>query len=181
MDQHESAIHGLCREILELRQPVAADVRFVTGALRLATDLQRIADLGVSISRSVLSLGTEAPLQPEVSLARMASEVESMLHEALDAFVADDASKAADVIARDHLVDNLSGQIFCELFTHVVANARCITQVLSTQSVAKYVERIGDHVTYLGKTVVLMVRGGDVRHGARFGGSIRAVPDQESN
>jgi phosphate transport system protein len=179
--QHEPAIDHLCREILELRQPVAADVRFVTSALRLATDLEHIANLGVSISRSVLPLCTEAPLQPEVGLARMATEVESMLHEALDAFVADDASKATEIIARDHVVDNLSAQIFCELFTHVAANARCITQVLSMQSVAKYVERIGDHVTYLGETVVLMVRGEDVRHGAKLGNFVHAVPDHERN
>jgi phosphate transport system protein len=181
VDQHEIAIDGLCREILELRQPVASDVRFVTGALRLATDLERIADLGVSISRSALALCAEAPLQPEVGLARMASEVESMLHEALDAFLAGDASKAEQVIARDQLIDNLSAQIFCELFTHVVENARCITQVLWMQSVAKHLERIGDHVTYLGELVVAMVRGEDICHGAKSGGSMRAVPYHERN
>ena len=181
VDQHEIAIDGLCREILELRQPVASDVRFVTGALRLATDLERIADLGVSISRSALPLCAEAPLQPEVGFSRMAGEVESMLHEALDAFLAGDASKAEQVIARDQLVDNLSAQIFCELFTHVAANARCITQVLWMQSVAKYLERIGDHVTYLGELVVAMVRGEDICHGAKSGGSMRAVPYHERN
>ena len=181
VDRHEIAIDGLCREILELGQPVASDLRFVTGAIRLATDLERIADLGVSISRSALALCAEAPLQPEVGLARMASEVESMLHEALDAFLAGDASKAEQVIARDQLIDNLSAQIFCELFTHVVENARCITEVLWIQSVAKHLERIGDHVTYLGELVVSMVRGEDICHGAKSGGSLRAVPDHERN
>jgi len=181
IDQHESAIDGLGREIIQHRQPAASDLRIVTGSLRLATDLERIADLGVRMSRSVISLCTEKPLISEVSLPRMAVEVESMLHEALDAFVADDASKAAAVIARDHVVDDISAQIFCELFTHVLGNARCIAQVLWMQSLAKHIERIGDHVTYLGETVVLMVRGEDVRHCAKLGGFMRVVPNHEKN
>jgi len=181
IDEHEIAIDGLGREIIQRRQPAAADLRIVTGSLRLATDLERIADLGVRMSRSVISLCPHKLFIPEVSLPRMAVEVESMLHEALDAFVADNASKAAEVIARDHVVDDLSAQIFCELFTHVVGNARCIAPVLWMQSLAKHIERIGDHVTYLGETVLLMVRGEDIRHGVELGGFIRAIPDHERN
>jgi phosphate transport system protein len=181
IDQHESAIDGLGREIIQHRQPAASDLRIVTGSLRLATDLERIADLGVRMSRSVISLCTEKPLIPEVSLPRMAVEVESMLHEALDAFVASDPSRAKEVIARDQLVDNLSVQIFCELLTHVAQNTRCMTQALRLQSAAKYLERIGDHVTYLGEMVVLMVRGEDVRHAANSGDCMRAVANHERN
>ena len=181
VDQHEIAIDSLCRRILARRCPALSDLRFVTSSLRLATDLERIADLGVSISRCVLDLCAEAPLQPEVGLPRMATEVESMLHEALDAFVASDPSRAKEVIARDQLVDNLSVQIFCELLTHVAQNTRCMTQALRLQSAAKYLERIGDHVTYLGEMVVLMVRGEDVRHAANSGGCMRAVANHERN
>jgi len=181
VEQHEIAIDCLCRRILTRHQPVASDLRFVTSSLRLATDLEHIADLGVSIGRCALDLCAEAPLQPEVGLPRMAAEVESMLREALDAFVTSDASKAENVIARDQLVDNLSTQIFCELLTHVGQNAQCMTQVLRLQSVVKHVERVADHVTNLCETVMLMAGGEDVRHAANSGDSTRAVPNHERN
>ena len=181
VEQHQIAIDCLCRRILTLRRPAASDLRFVTSSLTLATDLERIADLGVSISRCVLDLCVEAPLQPEVGLPRMATEVEFMLHESVDAFVTSDASKAERVLARGQLVDNLSAQAFCESLTHVVENSRCITQTLRLQSVVKYVERIADHVSNLCKMVVLMVGGEDACPAVNAGDSMRAVPNHKTN
>jgi phosphate transport system protein len=111
----------------------------------------------------------------------MATEVESMLHEALDAFVTSDASKAEKVIARDRLVGNLSAQIFCELLTHVGENTQCITRVLRLQSAVKYVERVADHVANLCKIVALIVGGEGARDADNSGDSIRAVPNHERN
>jgi phosphate transport system protein len=181
VEQHELAIDSFCRRILACRHLVASNLRFVTSSLRLATDLERIANLGVSIGQCALDLCALAPLQPEVVIPRMANEVESMLRDALDAFVTSDASKAENVIARDKLIDNLSAQIFCELLTHVGENAQCITQALRLQSVVKYLERVADHVTNLCETVALMVGEEDVCHAANLGDSTRAVPNCEGN
>ena len=160
---------------------MASNLRLVTSSLRLASDLERIANLGVSIGQCALDLCAVAPFQPEVGLPRMATEVESMLHDALDAFVTSDSSKAENVIARDKLIDNLSAQIFCELLIHVGENAQCITQALRLQAVVKHVERVADHVTNLCSTVALMVGGSDARHAANLGDSRRAVPNCERN
>ena len=181
VEQHEIAIDCLCRRILACRQMVASNLRFVTSSLRLATDLERIANLGVSIGQCALDLCAVAPLQPAGGLPRMAAEVESMLHEALDAFVTSDASKAENVIARDKLIDNLSAQIFCELLTHVGENAQSITHALRLQAVVKYVERVADHITNLCETVAFMVGGEDLPHPANSGDSLRAVANHERN
>jgi phosphate transport system protein len=181
VDQHETTIDEICREILTLRQQAPSDLRFVTGSLRLATDLERIADLGVSISRCTLNLCAGAPFPINADLPRMAAEVESMLHEALSAFVAGDASRAEQVIARGQQVHDLSAQILRVLFAHVAENARGITQAVHLQSVVKYVERVGDHVANLGETVILMVRGENIRQVSQSGALVRAVPDHKGN
>jgi len=181
VDQHEITIDEICRDILTLRQQAPADLRFVTGSLRLATDLERIADLGVSISRCTLTLCAGAPFPIDADLPRMAAEVESMLHEALSAFVAGDASRAEEVIARDQMVHDFSAEILRVLFAHVAENARGIAQAVQLQSVVKYVERVGDHVANLGETVILMVRGENIRQVSQSGALVRAVPDHKGN
>jgi phosphate transport system protein len=181
VDQHELTIDEICRDILMLRQPAASELRFVTTALRLATDLERIADLGVSISRCALDLCTGTFFPINADLSRMAAEVESMLHEALSAFVVGEANRAEKVIARSQLVHEFSAQVFRVLFAQVAENARGITQAVQLQSLVKYIERVGDHVADLGETVVSMVRGEDLRHEVSAGGSLRAVPDDQGN
>jgi phosphate transport system protein len=181
VDRHAIAIDELCRDTLELHQPVTADLRFVISACKLATDLERIADLGVSISQSVLDRDAETPLKLDPDLPRMAAEVGSMLHESLRAFLAGDANRAELVIARDKLVADFSAQIFRRLFAQGAEDVRCITQAVRLQAVVKCVERIADHITNLCKMVVLMVPGEDARQRVKPGGAMRAIPDHEGN
>ena len=102
INQLEIAIDELCMQVLARRQPVASDLRFLTTALKLVTDLERIGDLGVNICERVLELNGEPPLKPYIDLPNMTQEVQEMLHEALDAFVAADVERAQRVIARDN-------------------------------------------------------------------------------
>jgi phosphate transport system protein len=170
IDQLELEIDELCMQVLARRQPVASDLRFITMALKLVTDLERIGDLGVNISERVVELNAETPLKPYVDLPNMAREVQEMLHEALDAFVAADADRAQRVIVRDRNVDAYYTQIFRELLTYMMEDPRNIFRASRLQSIAKYLERIGDHVTNLGEMVVFMVKGKDIRHGGRQNG-----------
>ena len=94
INQLEVEIDELCLQVLARRQPVASDLRFITTALKLVTDLERIGDLGVNICERVLELNGEPPLKPYVDLPNMAREAQEMLHEALDAFVAADVERA---------------------------------------------------------------------------------------
>ncbi|HEY0707205.1 MAG TPA: phosphate signaling complex protein PhoU [Polyangia bacterium] len=160
----ELSIDEMCLQILARRQPVASDLRFITIAMKLVTDLERIGDLAVNLCERVIELNEEPPLKPYVDLPRMAEEVQHMLRQALDAFVAGDADKADLVIRQDATVDAYYMQIFRELLTYMMEDTRNIFRATRLQSIAKYLERIGDHATNLAEMVIFFVRGKDVRH-----------------
>ena len=162
INQLEIDIDEHCMQILARRQPVASDLRFLTTALKLVTDLERMGE-------RVLELNGEPPLKPYVDLPNMAREVQEMLHEALDAFVAADVERAQRIISRDKNVDAYYTQIFRELLTYMMEDPRNIFRATRLQSIAKYLERIGDHVTNVGELVVFMVKGKDIRHAGKLG------------
>jgi phosphate transport system protein len=164
VDRMEVDLDGLCLQILARRQPVASDLRFITLVLKVVTDLERIADLAVNICERVVELGTEPQLKPYVDIPRMGHEVESMLREALDAFVAKDATRARAIIDRDETLDALYDQVFRELLTFMMEGAHNVYRATRLQSVAKYLERMADHTTNLAEMVIFMVDGQDVRH-----------------
>src|SRR5579863_2619533 len=164
VNQLEIEVDELCMQVLARRQPVASDLRFLTTALKLVTDLERMGDIGVNICERVLELNAEPPLKPYVALPNMAGEVQEMLHEALDAFVAADVEAAQRVIARDQNIDAYYMQIFRELLTYMMEDPRNISRAIRLQSIGKHLERIGDHATNLGELVVFMVKGKDIRH-----------------
>jgi phosphate transport system protein len=164
INQLEVAIDQMCLQILARRQPVASDLRFITIAMKLVTDLERIGDQAVNLCERVLELNEEPPLKPYVDLPRMAEEAQEMVHNALDAFVESDADKADEVIKQDSIVDAYYMQIFRELLTYMMEDARNIYRATRLQSIAKYLERIGDHATNVAEMVIFNVRGKDVRH-----------------
>jgi phosphate transport system protein len=164
VNRMEVELDGLCLQILARRQPVASDLRFITLVLKVVTDLERIGDLGVNICERVLELNTEPQLKPYVDLPRMGREVQGMLREVLDAFVAKDAGRARAIIERDAVVDALYAQVFRELLTFMMENAHNVYRATRLQSVAKYLERMGDHATNLAEMVIFMVDGQDIRH-----------------
>jgi phosphate transport system protein len=160
----ELSIDEMCLQILARRQPVASDLRFITIAMKLVTDLERIGDVAVNLCERVLELNEEPPLKPYVDLPRMAEEAQQMVHLALDAFVAGDAEKADQVLKMDAVVDAYYMQIFRELLTYMMEDTRNIFRATRLQSIAKYLERIGDHATNIAEMVIFFVRGKDVRH-----------------
>ena len=164
INQLELGIDQMCLQILARRQPVASDLRFITIAMKLVTDLERIGDQAVNLSERVLELNEEPPLKPYVDLPRMAQEAQEMVHGALDAFVEGDAEKADVVIRQDSIVDAYYMQIFRELLTYMMEDTRNIFRATRLQSIAKYLERIGDHATNIAEMVIFNVRGEDVRH-----------------
>jgi phosphate transport system protein len=164
VDRMEVELDGLCLQILARRQPVASDLRFITLVLKVVTDLERIADLGVNICERVLELNAEPQLKPYVDIPHMGREAQSMLREVLDAFVAKDAERARKVIGRDEVVDALYAQVFRELLTFMMESAHNVYRATRLQSIAKYIERMADHTINLAEMVVFMVEGQDVRH-----------------
>jgi phosphate transport system protein len=154
----------LCLRVLARRQPVASDLRFLTIVLKLVTDLERMGDLVVNVCERVIELNAEPPIKPYVDLPRMAEAAQRMVREALDAFVHRDADGAQRVIEQDRTVDAYYSQIFRELLTYMMEDPRTISRATRIQSIAKYLERIGDHATNLAEIVVFMVKGKDIRH-----------------
>ncbi len=154
----------LCLRVLARRQPLGSDLRFITLAFKMVTDLERIGDLTVNLCERAIDLAAEPELRANVDVERMAQLVRSMVRDAIDAFVAGDADKAAQVIERDHEIDELYHQTFRELLRVMLADGTTITRGIHLQSVAKYLERMGDHGTNLAEQVVFMIKGKDIRH-----------------
>jgi phosphate transport system protein len=154
----------LCMEILARRQPLASDLRFITLALKMVTDLERIGDLAVNISHRAIDMATEAPLKPWRDVPRMAGIVQSMVRDAIDAFVRSDANQAQAVIDRDVQVDEIYTHVIRELLGIMTADAASVERGIQVLSVAKVLERMADHATNLAEQVVFLVQGKDVRH-----------------
>jgi len=157
-------IDDLCLRLLALRQPAARDLRFITTALKITTDLERMGDRAVSISERGLELAREPALKPYIDLPRMAEIASRMLRQSLDAFVREDVDLALTVCRSDDEVDKLNGQIFRELLSFMIEDPQTITRAMRLLFVSKYLERIADHATNIAEMVVFLVKGKSIRH-----------------
>ncbi|MFO7180570.1 MAG: phosphate signaling complex protein PhoU [Pseudomonadota bacterium] len=164
IDQLELEIDERCLQILARRQPVASDLRFITTTLKLVTDLERIGDLCVNLCERVIELGDDIPAPNTTPLPRIAEVAQSMLHDALDAFVGGDAVRAEQVTNRDRIVDAHYAQLFPELVASMMADPQTVQRSTRLLSIGKHLERIADHATNIAEMVVFMVRGQDIRH-----------------
>jgi len=164
INRMEVEVDAMCRRVLALRQPAASDLRFVTTALKIVTDLERMGDLAVNIAERARDLSQAAALAPMHELAKLADLSEAQLKKALDAFVTADVAKAEQVMQGDDLLDALYLKIFNDLLALMMEDSRNIRRATSVMFAAKYLERFGDHATNLAEMVVYMVRGTDVRH-----------------
>jgi phosphate transport system protein len=160
----EVTIDEKCLELLALRQPTARDLRFITLALKIVTDLERIGDKCANIAKRSSELNNEPPLKPYIDIPRMAHWTEIMVKEALDAFVRSDADLAIKVCKDDSFVDEINDQIQRELLTFMIEDPNAITRSMKLNYVAKSLERIADHATNIAEMVIFMVKGKDIRH-----------------
>ncbi len=164
LNRLEVDVDQMCRKILALRQPAASDLRFITTALKIVTDLERIGDLAVNIADRAVDLAQAPPLAPYHDLPRLAELAQQQVKRALDAFVAGDAPLAEEVLKGDDHVDALFLKIFNELVAFMLEDSKFIRRAMNLMFVSKHLERIGDHAENLAEMVIYMVRGTDVRH-----------------
>jgi len=160
----EMEIDERCLEVLALRQPAARDLRFITLALKIVTDLERIGDQCRNIGKRAKELNEEPPLKPYIDLPRMALHAGTMVKEALDAFVRGDAELALKVCRDDNFVDDLNEQIQRELLTYMIEDTGAISRAMKINHISKCLERIADHATNVAEMVIFMVKGKDIRH-----------------
>jgi phosphate transport system protein len=160
----EVEIDEACRRILALRQPAASDLRLITTALKIVTDLERIGDEAVNIAERALELNQAPALALAVDLPRLSTLAQEQVRSALDAFVTSDARAAEEVLKTDDQLDDLFVRIFNQLLGYMMEDSRAIRRATALVSVSKYLERMGDHAVNVAEMVIYMVRGTDVRH-----------------
>ncbi|MFQ5741809.1 MAG: phosphate signaling complex protein PhoU [Acidobacteriota bacterium] len=159
VDRLEEDINEICIRMLARRQPTAGDLRFITTGMKIASDLERIADLSVNISERALELLEEPPLKPYVELPRMAALCRRMLKASLDSFLGEDTAMARDVIRSDDEVDDINEGLFRELLTYMMEDPRTIGRATRLTFISKYLERMADHATNIAEAVIFMVEG----------------------
>jgi phosphate transport system protein len=164
VNQMQMEIDNLTTRLMVLNQPMARDLRFLTAVLKINTDLERIGDLAVNISRRSLTLMQSAPLRTMIDIPRMGSLVESMLLRALDAFVKEDAEIAQSVLLDDDEVDELRDAVYRELVELMQKDPSAVTTGITWIFAARNLERAADHATNIAEDVIFLVTGEDVRH-----------------
>ena len=162
----EIVIDEWCLKLLALHQPMAADLRFITSAMRINTELERIGDQAVNIAERVISLNQEPQLKPYIDIPRMAEITQSMVKEVLDAFVKKDVNLARSVCERDDQLDGLNDQVFSELLTYMLSDPKTITRSVHLIIVSRCLERIADHATNIAEGVIFMVKALVIKHHA---------------
>jgi len=166
INQMEIEIDERATGLLALDQPVAMDLRFITAAIKINSNLERMGDLAVNIVERALSLMHEPVLNTVVDVPHMANLVESMVRKALDAFVQKDAELARSVLVSDDAVDEMRDSIYRKLSNYMQQDPRSVPQGIDLIFVARSLERIADHATNIAEDVVFLVEGVDVRHHA---------------
>ncbi|HEU4367324.1 MAG TPA: phosphate signaling complex protein PhoU [Methylomirabilota bacterium] len=164
VNAYDVEVDEKCVELLALHQPTAGDLRFITTAMKIVTDLERIGDQAVNIGQRALELNREPQLKPYIDLPRMAERAQRMVKESLDAFVARDTDLARRVCAADEEVDALKEQIFRELLTFMMEDARTIPRAIRLILISRFLERVADHATNIAEMVIYMVDSKMVRH-----------------
>jgi phosphate transport system protein len=164
VNTYDVEIEEECIRFLAIWQPTGSNLRFVTTAIKIITDLERMGDLAVDTCERAVELMEEPPLKPYIDIPRMAEAAQKMLKDSLDAFVARDADLAVKVCEADDFVDNLNHQIFNELLMYMLQDPKNISRAVRITYIAKYLERIADHATNIAEMVVFMVKGKVIRH-----------------
>ncbi len=155
-----------CLRMIALHQPAASDLRFITAAMKINSDLERIGDQAVNISQTTEYLLEEPPLKPLIDVPRMAQIASAMLKDALDSFVNRDENLARSVLVRDDQVDDLKLQVFRELLTYMISDPTTIKRAIDLILISRNLERIADHATNIAEDVVFVIAGKDIRHHA---------------
>ena len=164
VNAYDVEVDETCVSLLALHQPTAGDLRFITTAMKIVTDLERIGDQAVNIAQRVLELNREPQLKPYIDLPRMAEKAQAMVKESLDAFVARDTALARKVCAEDADVDALKEQLFRELLTFMMEDPKTIPRAIRLILISRFMERVADHATNIAEMVIYLVEAKMVRH-----------------
>jgi phosphate transport system protein len=159
VDELEHEVASFTVRLLALRQPMASDLRNIIAALKISSDLERIADYAANVAKRVIALSETPTVKPVSRIPRLGREVQQMIKDVLDAFVEGDVDKAIRVWEHDREVDEMYDSLFRELLTYMMEDPRSITACTHLLFVAKNIERIGDHITNIAEDIYYLVEG----------------------
>jgi phosphate transport system protein len=166
VNRQEIVIDDKCLKLIALNQPVGADLRFITSAMRINSDLERMGDEAVNISRMALDLIKYPELKPLIDIPKMVENVQSMIMDCIRAFNTSDSKLALSVLAKDSEVDFLRDRVTNDIKKMLLESSAmdAVQRAVDLMFIAKSIERLGDHAKNISEDVVFMVHGKDVRH-----------------
>ena len=171
IDHLELEVEETVIRLLATQQPMARDLRFLTAAMKISNDLERVGDHAVNIAQSAERLLVARPIVPEPELLEMARQARTMLADALDAFVRGDAQAGRAICRRDDGVDALHQSMFRILLTHMMEDPHIIGAAMDLFLVSRNLERVADLATNIAEDVVFLVEGKSIKHHAEDIGS----------
>jgi len=164
INQLHIEVDNRCFRLLALHQPMATDLRAIVAAVKINTDLERVGDLAVNIAEAGTRYISHPPVKKLIDIPQMGDIAQSMLRDALDAFVKRDTRLAHEVLNEDDRLDSLKTQVFRDLLTYMLKDQSTVEPSLDLILVSRHLERIGDHATNVAEDVIFMVSAKDVRH-----------------
>lgn len=164
LDDLEKRIDTEAIRYMNLRSPIATELRLVIVGMKASHDLERVGDEATNIAKRAIRLAAEPPLKPYVDIPRMAAISIEMLREALNCFIHADSEKAIAVVRRDKEVDAINKQLYRELSSYMVEQPGTITRALELMFISKSIERIADHATNIAEEMVFLSDAQDIRH-----------------
>ncbi len=159
VDRQERDIEALCMKLLLQQQPVAKDLRLISAALKMITDMERIGDQAADISEITIAMANEPYATDLKQITQMAMETTLMVTHSVEAFVQKDLTLAQSVIDNDDIVDDLFNEIKFSIIEMIQTNADHSEQATDMLMIAKYLERIGDHATNIAEWVIYSITG----------------------
>jgi phosphate transport system protein len=159
IDAFHEKIEEECMHLLALQQPMARDLRLIISVMKMIIDLERIGDLALEISVITQITARVPPVKPLIDIPRMSEIEQGMLADCMKAFDNKDVELAKEVAKKDDIIDSLFDQIRRELISYMIEDPKTITGAQHLTFVARYLERIGDHITNLCESIVFMVTG----------------------
>ena len=169
VDLLEVEVETLAIELLALQQPMGRDLRFLVGAIKVSSDLERVGDHAVNIAQCALRMiAVRSGVIPDPEIAEMARRARGMLSDALDAFIRADGQLGRAVCRADDQVDALHDSLFRILLTHMMADPRTITPSLELLLVSRNLERVADLATNIGEDAVFLAEGKSIKHRFEF-------------
>ena len=166
----EIVIDDKCLKLIALNQPVGGDLRFITSAMRINSDLERMGDEAVNISEKAINLLQYPELKPLIDIPKMSDIVQQMVADSIRAFNTTDVDLAKAVRVKDDEADDLQKRVISDLKEYMIKSSDSVTiqRAVDLMFIARSLERIGDHATNISEDVIFMVHGKDVRHPRAF-------------